>query len=390
MIRWIRNFLLGIILLGLIIFFFLAGTFVDRQRNTTILSPGEVPEVSAEARRLHRNLVIADWHSDNLLWDRDILSAHSWGHVDIPRLIQGGISIQVFDAVIKTPRGLNYESNSGSTDNITLLAMANRWPVSTWFNLTERALHQSKILHDAAEASPSLSIIRNQSDLDLFLKLRNSNTNLVGGILSIEGMHALEGDIENFDVLYEAGYRIMGLVHFFDNDLGGSSSGIEKGGLTPFGQQVVRRMDESSIIIDLAHASEKLVDETLRLTKRPVIVSHTGVSGTFQSPRNLSDDQLKKIAERGGMIGIGFWEGAVGGTDVSSIVRAISHAVEVAGIDHVGLGSDFDGTTKTYFDASQIILLTEGLLQAGFNHDDITKIMGGNQVKFLMSYLPPS
>ena len=351
--------------------------------------PSDTPlPVSEEARRLHSKLVIADWHADNLLWDRDPLKKLDRGHVDIPRLIDGGYTLQVFDAVIKTPRGLNYSRNVGRSDNITLLAMANRWPVTTWFDLSNRALHQSKILHRAADQSSSLTLIKSKEDLEIFLKIRKSNSNVVGGLLSIEGLHALEGDISNLEAFYDAGYRMMGLVHFFDNEVGGSSAGVEQGGLTPFGKVVVQQMNDRSIIIDLAHASDKLFEETIKFSTKPIVVSHTGVRGTHESPRNLSDDQLRMVADGGGMVGIGFWEEAAGSTSVEAIVAAIRHAVKVMGIDHVGLGSDFDGATTTLFDASQIVLLTDGLLRSGFTEEEVKKIMGGNQIRFLIDNLP--
>ena len=198
----------------------------------------------------------------------------------------------------------------------------------------------------------------------------------------------MEGDISNLEAFYDAGYRMMGLVHFFDNEVGGSSAGVEQGGLTPFGKVVVQQMNDRSIIIDLAHASDKLFEETIKFSTKPIVVSHTGVRGTHESPRNLSDDQLRMVADGGGMVGIGFWEEAAGSTSVEAIVAAIRHAVKVMGIDHVGLGSDFDGATTTLFDASQIVLLTDGLLRSGFTEEEVKKIMGGNQIKFLIDNLP--
>lgn len=386
--RWIRNLIIFIILLALTLFFFVVGKWYDRQTNIVLRESDEAIVVSERARKLHPQLAVADWHADNLLWDRDPTIRLSHGHVDIPRLVEGQFAVQVFDAVIKTPKGLNYHSNTDKTDNITMLAMANRWPIGTWFSLTNRALHQSKVLHDAAIESGQLSIIKTRGDLEFFMKQWNVNGGKVGGVLSIEGMHALEGDLANLQVLIDAGYRMMGLVHFFDNEIGGSSAGVEKGGLTDFGRQVVRIMNEKSIIIDLAHASEPLIDAVLEMSTRPVVVSHTGVKGVHDSPRNLSDQHLRAIAAKGGMIGIGFWDEAVGGQSVNDIARAIRYAVDVAGIDHVGLGSDFDGAVAVPFDASQIILLTEALMTVGFSDDEIKMIMGGNQIRFLMKNLP--
>ncbi|MFT4736542.1 MAG: membrane dipeptidase [Cyclobacteriaceae bacterium] len=388
MIRKIFKRILIFAVIGTILFFFLGGKITDRMKNKTA-SLEDYP-VSQEAISLHRNIRVADLHADNLLWDRDITQKYSHGHVDIERLIEGNFTLQVFDAVIKTPKNLNYLANTDKTDNITLLAMANRWPPKTWFSLLERARHQSAILYGAARESPSLSIITSQSDLNYFLKLRSSNSYLVGGLLSIEGLHALEGELKNLDVLYDDGYRILGLVHFFDNAVGGSSAGVEKTGLTDFGTQVIRIMERKNMIVDLAHASPDLIRDVLAIAKRPVIVSHTGIAGIHTSPRNLTDEQVIGIANTGGLIGIGFWEEALGDLHPSSIARTARYLTDLVGVDHVSLGSDFDGAVETSFDASQIIYVTEALIQEGFTPDEIKQIMGGNIIDFMVKNLPPA
>jgi microsomal dipeptidase-like Zn-dependent dipeptidase len=232
--------------------------------------------------------------------------------------------------------------------------------------------------------------MRTSAQLQAFLNKRKADPNRVAGILSIEGLHALEGDIKNLQRFYDAGYRIMGPVHFFDNKLGGSSGGVSKGGITAFGREVIKEMDRMQLTIDLAHASPKLIQDVLELTNRPVVVSHVGVQGVVNIPRNLSDSEVKAIADNGGLIGIGFWDDVVGDLRVESIVKSIRYAVDIAGIDHVGLGSDFDGLTHLPFDASQIVLLTDALLKAGFSKVEVAKIMGGNQIRILMQNLPGS
>ena len=173
-----------------------------------------------------------------------------------------------------------------------------------------------------------------------------------GGILATEGLHPLEGRLENVDRLYDAGFRIAGLTHFFDNELGGSAHGIHKGGLTPFGKEVVRRLEQKRILVDLAHASPRVIDDVLAQATRPVLVSHTGVQGTCPGPRNLSADHVRRIAATGGVIGIGYFRGAVCGSDAGAIVRAIRYTVNLVGVQHVALGSDFDGATGVPFDTT--------------------------------------
>ncbi len=369
------------------LFFWVLGKYVDSDMNRT--RNVDLSQVSQEARELHQELLVADWHADNLLWDRDLLNNISYGQVDLPRLIAGGFALQVFDAVIKTPRGLNYERNDADTDNITLLAVANRWPPKTWNSLLERALYQSQLLHEAAERSEgNLRIIKNKSDLIDFLVHKETKPTIVGGLLSVEGLHALERDLDNVGKLERAGFRILGLVHFFDNALGGSSAGVEQGGLTDFGRQVLKQMEERSIIVDLAHASETLFFDVLAISTRPVVVSHTGIKAIYDSPRNLSDKQILAIADNGGIIGIGFWAGANGDINPASIAKAVRYVVDMVGIQHVSLGSDFDGAVETHFDASEMVVLTEALLAEGFTASEIKLIMGLNQINFLLENLP--
>eukprot|EP01041_Mallomonas_annulata_P022592 gene22592-42928_t len=163
--------------------------------------------------------------------------------------------------------------------------------------------------------------------------------------------------------MYDAGFRIMGLTHFFDNEVGGSAHGLEKGGLTPFGKQVVAKLQEKSVLVDLAHASPQVVDDVLAMTKRPVLVSHTGVQGTCPGPRNLSDRHIQAIAATGGVMGIGYFEGAVCGLDTASIIKAMRYTANLVGVKHVALGSDFDGATQTAFDTTGLVHLTQGLLE---------------------------
>jgi microsomal dipeptidase-like Zn-dependent dipeptidase len=211
----------------------------------------------------------------------------------------------------------------------------------------------------------------------------------VAAVLATEGLHPLEGKLENVDVLYDAGFRIAGLTHFFDNEVGGSAHGMEKGGLTPFGREVVTKLEAKGMLIDLAHASKPLIDDVLAVAKRPVLVSHTGVAGTCPGPRNLTDAHLQRIAATGGVVGIGYWDGAVCQPTVPSIVKAIRYAVDTIGVAHVALGSDFNGATRTPFDVTGLPQLTQGLVQAGFSADDIRAIMGGNVQRLLLQSLPP-
>ena len=378
----------GVILLAALgLFFFFLPGYVGRRMNATIESP---PYAASErAKALHKTLLVADLHADTLMWDRDLLKRGDWGHVDLPRLVEGNVAAQSFTVVTKTPRGMNIESNSGDSDNITLLALAERWPVTSWINLTERALYQARRLHEASSRSNGkLVILRTGRDVTNFLERRKTDTEIVAGFLGLEGAHALEGDVNNLDRLYDAGFRMIGLAHFFDNEMAGSAHGVKKYGLTDKGRELVWRMEEKRVFIDLAHASPDTINDVLRIAAQPVIVSHTGVKATCDNNRNLSDDQLRAIANNGGIVGIGFWDTAVCGNDAAAIARAIRHAADVMGVDHVALGSDYDGAIEAPFDATGIVQITDALLREGFDEDEIRKIMGENVIRTLRLYLP--
>ena len=386
--RLLKVFLL-LLLLAAIAFFALGPSLTERSMNH-VLVPGPYT-ASPAAVALHRKLLIADLHADSLLWDRDLLSRGSRGDVDVPRLIEGNVALQVFTAVTKTPRGINYERNSGDTDSITLLMFVQLRPPSTWTSLTARALNMAAHLHDfAARSGGRLTVIQSASDLSRYLDRRRSDPAITAGLLGIEGAHALEGNLDNLDRVYGAGYRLIGLAHFFDNAFAGSAHGLAKGGLTEKGRELVRRMQARGMIVDLAHSSPQTISDVLAVATRPVIFSHGGVKGTCNNTRNLSDDQLRGIAATGGIIGIGYWETAVCGTDVHAIARAIRYAAGVVGADHVALGSDFDGAVTTPFDTTGLVLVTDALLQEGFSEDDIAKIMGGNAFRLFAQLLPQS
>jgi microsomal dipeptidase-like Zn-dependent dipeptidase len=233
-----------------------------------------------------------------------------------------------------------------------------------------------------------LVLIKTKADLQNYLARRQNDRNITAGFLGSEGAQILEGQLENLDELFDAGFRMMAPTHFFDTEISGSAHGITKGGLTALGRDWVKRMEEKKMLIDLAHASPQTIDDVLAIATRPLVVSHTGVKGTCDNTRNLSDEQLKRIAQTGGVIGIGFWDTAVCGTDAKTIARAMRHAANIGGVEHVGLGSDFDGAVKTPFDAAHIIQLTEALLAEGFSDEEIALMMGENVLHVLQETLP--
>lgn len=383
-ILWAGAALIGVAAIG---FFGFAPGIVERGMNRWT---GAVWPVSAEASALHGRLTVIDLHADTLMWQRDLLSETQQGHVDLKRLETGNVALQVFSSVTKTPRGQNYDANGGDTDNITPLVIGQMQPTRTWFSLLERSLFHAQKLKDAEDrAQGLLRIIRTPGDLAKLLADRAANVPVTGALLSTEGAQNLEGDIAYLGKLHEAGFRMIGLVHFFDNDVGGSMHGLNKGGLTPLGARVVREAETRGMIIDVAHSSAATFADVMRIATRPVVVSHGGVKATCNTPRNLTDEQLLMLKANGGMIGIGYWDAAVCEPTPQATAKAILHVIRVAGIDHVGLGSDYDGGTTVGFDTAHLDALTQALLVAGLSEADISKVMGGNAARLLAAGLAP-
>lgn len=390
----VRRFLVAILVLVVVAaaaFFIFAPGYVERGLNP-LRMPDEGWPVSTEAEDLHRRLVIGDLHADPLLWDRDLLKRGTRGHTDIPRLLEGNVAVQVFTTVTKSPRGQNYDENSTEApDNITPLFIGQLRPVRSWFSLKERALVQAQALHDMAARAPDrLRLIRTRDDLAAVLADRATGQQVLGAILGSEGGHPLEGDAANLDVLYNAGFRLMGLTHFFDNELGGSlhGEGGSGSGLSEFGRQIVREMIAKGMVIDLAHASPQMVRDVLAIDGTRPILSHTGIHAHCASHRNLDDDLMRAIAAKGGLIGIGYWADVVCGGTPSDIAASIRAAVALVGEDHVSLGSDYDGSVDAPFDAAHLVVLTQALMDAGLGEDQIGKVMGGNMMRYLAEMLP--
>ena len=385
-----RKWLIGglvVLMLAVAGFFLFAPGMVERSLNKVVAVP---LRITPAAQALHAGLDVADMHADPLLWKRDLNVRADRGQVDVPRLIDGRYALQIFSSVTKTPKGQTYDANPADTDNVTLLTIANGQPPRTWGSLLERSLYHARKLDRFAAASDGrLRVIRTAADLDRLLADRREGAAVVGGMLSIEGLQDIEGRIANLDRLYAAGFRMAGFTHFFDNDVAGSMHGEAKGGLTPLGRQVLRRMEALGMIVDVAHASHPAVAEMLRLARRPVVSSHGGVQATCRVNRNLTDDEIRGIARTGGVVGIGYWDAAVCGTTPDRVAAVIAHVRDVAGIDHVGLGSDFDGAVTTGFDAGQVAAVTQALLDRGFSEGDVTKVMGGNVLRVIRAGIVP-
>ncbi len=402
--RWL-SWLAALLVVAAVGFFTFAPGYVESSMNKIDGKP--LPKVSDEAIALHKTLTIVDLHSDTLMWKRDVLDRVDRGHMDLPRLQAGNVALQLLSSVSKTPKGQNYDANGGDTDNITLLAVAQLQPMRTWNSLLERTLwHGTKLRRAAAEADGRLVAVGNASQLDQLMAARGDRAKWppsapnqmittparvapVGAMLTVEGLQNLEGKAANLDRLHDAGVRMAGLTHFFDNELAGSMHGLEKGGLTSFGREIIQQMEAKGIIVDIAHCSQQCVADVLAMARRPVVSSHGGVQATCKVNRNLSDDQIRGVAATGGIIGIGYWDAAICDTSPAAVAKAMKHVRDLVGIQHVALGSDYDGATTVRFDTSQLVQVTQALIDAGFSEDDIRAAMGGNALRVIRAGIAP-
>lgn len=388
--RWLKRIVLGLVVLlvvGLAGFFTLAPGIVERGMNKVVSR--DLPTVTEETQRLHDSLTIVDMHSDTLMWNRDLLDRADRGHMDLPRLQDGNVALQVFSSVSKSPKGQNYDSNTDESDNITLLAFAQLQPPRTWFSLLQRSLYHAARLEDAAEDSGGeLMLVRTRADLDELVDKRSRGEDVVGGLFSVEGLQNLEGKAENLRKLYDAGMRMAGFTHFFDNEVAGSMHGVEKGALTDLGREVFDEMEKLGIVVDIAHASHPAVAEMLARATRPLVASHGGVQATCEVNRNLTDEEIRGVAATGGVVGVGYWDAAVCELSPGAVVDAIEHVIEVGGLGAAALGSDYDGATTVAWDTSDIAVITQELRDRGHSDQDIAAIMGGNTLRVLRAVLP--
>jgi membrane dipeptidase len=318
-------------------------------------------QVSERARRLHAKSIVVDLHVDSLLWPRDLSSSGNGGHVDFPRMRQGGLDVAAFTLPTR------FFGVAG------LKALHDRWPPATWFSPWERLLYQldkTRSWTDAFLATDSATIRRTHAEGKLSY------------FHGVEGAHALEGEVRRVSELRERGVLFIGLVHLRDNEVGCSSSGSDRG-LTELGRKLMGEMNRNGVLVDLAHASPRTFFEAVELTAFPPIVSHTGVRSVHDNWRNLSDDQIRAVAERGGVIGVMLAPPALREPSLEEAVRHIEHVVEVGGEDAAAIGSDFDGYVDPAIDAAGLPALTELMLRHGFSEDRIRKILGENALRVL-------
>jgi membrane dipeptidase len=327
---------------------------------------------SEHAQALHALHPPVDLHADTLMWARwlgyDLHARHEpplWrsafgGHVDVPRLRDGGLGAQVFSLVsLPIVRGLG--------------------------GLARAIDEQIDILDDAIRRHPEdLRLVRTGREVEACRRDR-----ALGALLSIEGAHALEGDLERVERFARRGVRSIGLLHFTANDAGFPAYGRgrrDHEGLTPWGFDLVRRCESSGVLVDLAHINRRGFLDACSIATKPPIVSHTGVLGAFEHWRNIDDDQLRAIADKGGVVGVIFYPRYLGGDGLEPVVRHFLHILDVVGEDAPALGSDWDGfivPTTDLSDPRGLPLLTDALLAAGLSERTLAKVLRDNALRVL-------
>ncbi len=211
--------------------------------------------------------------------------------------------------------------------------------------------------------------------------LKDKKAGKLSIMAALEGADGLEGKIENLRKLHSQGLRLLQLVHFRANDLGFvQTRGYKAGGLLPFGAEAVRECNQLGIIVDLAHAQTETIMDAVRISKDPVIFSHTGAKALQEGDRNVTDEEIRAIASKGGLIGI--WPSS-SFPAMADMVRHIDHVKKLVGVDHVSIGSDLRGMsyTKEFGEEANFRAIAEGLIKAGYSDEEIGKIMGGNFFK---------
>ena len=301
----------------------------------------------------------------------------------------GGIDLQLFMAVTDAPLNSRLERIARGFDQLQLLSVVDRWPMSTWTSRKARALYMAQRLHGLAErSSGQFVLVRSKPDLRRLREVRVGMPTPVGGLLGIEGSEPLEGSVANLAALFDAGFRVMGLAHYWDSDIGGSSSGERQSGLTATGTRLVREMEARGMTVDLAHASEQAAFDALRIATHPVLATHVGVRALCPHSRNLSDDLIRAIAANDGVIGIGFFPEVTCGTETADIVRSIKYLRDLVGARHVALGSGFDAPVQIPIDAAGMPELSEALRDAGLSDNEVAQVMGENVSRVLENNLP--
>lgn len=371
-------------------------------------------QISDRSRRVYRDAIVIDTHNDMFTrvldegLDPDVRHTASESHTDIPRLVESGITAQFMAAWVDAPYALARPDESFA-----------------------RAMRYVDAIHATVERNPDALLLATETEGIERAKREGKVAILIG----VEGGHAIEDSLENLRELHRRGARYLTLTWNNGNSWAGSSIGEHEtrtGGLTSFGAKVIRELDRLGMLVDLSHVSEETFYDALAVTTRSVIASHSCARAISDHPRNLTDDQLRAIAQNGGVAQLNFFplfldtafreayenveaeiaaRRAASGADpsaplsddlralrtsliarippvpLSAVLDHIEHMVRVAGMDYVGaLGSDFDGISATpsgLEDVTRVPTLVQALFDRGYSDSDVTKLLGGNVMRVM-------
>ena len=378
--------------------------------GSRLAKPAKADDIAERARKLHLSSIVLDTHDDTtqrfFSKDFDLGKRNPDGHVDIPRMREGGMNAIFFsiwiDGRIMGPPAV------------------------------QKALDQIDAVHEnVLKYSKDMVFCRTAEEVR-----RAHAQGKIAALIGVEGGHMIGNDIRVLRMFGDLGVRYMTLTHFYNDEWADSSTDKPAhNGLTDFGKEIVREMNRQGIMVDISHVSDKTFYDALDVSKAPLIASHSSCRALCNHPRDMSDDMIKALAAKGGVIQINYersfidqaykdaYDKAAGGVveatnkitkecagdsdcvdrklrDLQTqmeasgalprvswerIIDHIDHAVKLVGPDHVGLGSDFDGATMPdgMEDCSKLPKITEALMRKGYKEDDIRKILGGNTLRVM-------
>jgi membrane dipeptidase len=335
-------------------------------------------KLDAEVAAITKSAILIDTHNDIpsfTITGADIANSPK-NHTDIPRLKQGGVGAVFFSVYVAATY---VEGNHAANRTLQMI---------------------DTVQHDIIERYPE-TFQQAFTAADIVKARRNHK---IAALMGMEGGHGIEDSPRLLRDYYRLGIRYMTLTHWNTNDWADSSGDINDpkvrhhNGLTPLGKDIVHEMNRLGMMVDISHVADKTFYDALETSQAPLIASHSSCRAVTDAPRNMTDDMLKKLAEKGGVIQINFNCGFVSQKSkdapasapvratLADVVAHIDHARQVAGIDAVGIGTDFDGiecTPEGLDDVSKFPNLTRALLEKGYSVADINKIYGGNTLRLM-------
>lgn len=328
----------------------------------------EKAQLFNQAKKIHKNILTIDSHTDTpmVFPDKFNLGLKEGGKVNLPYMEEGLIDAAFMVAYIP----------QGERDDASLK------------KATDYAVERLNSVIEQEKLNPSrMGIGYTPEDL---IRLKHQNKKTI--FLGIENGYAIGKELDNLDKFKNLGVSYITLCHNGDNDICDSARGTgEWGGLSPFGKEVIQKMNQSGIMIDVSHAAENTFYDVLNTSKVPVIASHSSVRKLCDHPRNLTDDQIKALAGKNGVMQICLYKGFINKEEdkasLSDAIQHINHVVQLVGVDYVGIGSDFDGDGELIGcrSTNELINITVRLLEEGYNEEDIQKIWGGNLLRVMKS-----